>query len=161
MVTAVDRNNRVGLRRRGNGPARRLPAGLTFDRRTWRPLTELLDGSGTSIPIDLPARGGSGGEPADVEDIANQIQCLPESLWVEPFVVVGHSMSVAIAAVFASAYPARGVVMVDMGTEVLPLARMLHLYAMCRCRPDGCAANICLRHPPLWRPYPPATGRVL
>src|SRR5690242_4474130 len=103
--------------------------GLTFDRRTWRPVTGQLGGSVTSIAIDLPAHGDSGGEPAPLEDVTEQIRRLLEALDLERPVVVGHSMSAAIAGLYAAAHPARGIVLVDQATEVLPFARMLHQIA--------------------------------
>ncbi|PWI41037.1 alpha/beta hydrolase [Streptomyces sp. ICBB 8177] len=103
--------------------------GLTFDRRTWRPITQRLDGAVTSIAVDLPAHGDSGGEPTDLEDVAHQLHRLLDSLSVERPVVVGHSMSAGLAALYASAHPVRGVVMVDQATEVLPFAQMLHQIA--------------------------------
>jgi pimeloyl-ACP methyl ester carboxylesterase len=103
--------------------------GLTFDRRTWRPITRQLDGAVTSIAIDLPAHGDSGGEPALVETVTDRIHRLLETLGVERPVVVGHSMAAGIAGLYASAHPARGVVLVDQGTEILPFAQMLHQVA--------------------------------
>jgi pimeloyl-ACP methyl ester carboxylesterase len=103
--------------------------GLTFDRRTWRPITDQLDGAFTSIAIDLPAHGDSGGEPAPLETVAEQIHRLLETLGVERPVVVGHSMAAGIAGLYASAHPARGFVLVDQGTEILPFAQMLHQVA--------------------------------
>jgi pimeloyl-ACP methyl ester carboxylesterase len=103
--------------------------GLTFDRRTWRPITHQLDGAVTSIAIDLPAHGDSGGEPAPLEDVTEQIRRLLEALGVERPVVVGHSMAAAIAGLYAAAHPARGIVLVDQATEVLPFAQMLHQVA--------------------------------
>jgi len=103
--------------------------GLTFDRRTWRPVIDQLDGSVTSIAIDLPAHGDSGGEPASLETIAEQIHRLLETLGVERPLVVGHSMAAGLAGLYASAHPARGVVLVDQATEVLPFAQMLHQIA--------------------------------
>ena len=47
--------------------------GQTFDRRTWRPIIDRLDGSVTGIAIDLPARGDSGGEPLSLESVARVI----------------------------------------------------------------------------------------
>jgi len=38
--------------------------GLTFDRRTWRPITDRLQGAVRSVAIDLPAQGDSAGAPA-------------------------------------------------------------------------------------------------
>jgi len=103
--------------------------GLTFDRRTWRPITRQLDGAFTSIAIDLPAHGDSGGEPAPVETVTERIHWLLRSLGVERPVVVGHSMAAGIAGLYASAHPARGLVLVDQGTEILPFAQMLHQVA--------------------------------
>src|SRR5262245_49218850 len=99
--------------------------GLTFDRTTWRPIVERLGSSVTSIAIDLPAHGESDGSPAPLEDVAAQVHDLVESLGVDRPVVVGHSMSGGLALVYASAYPARGVVSVDSGPDVLPFAQLL------------------------------------
>jgi pimeloyl-ACP methyl ester carboxylesterase len=113
----------------GNGTPVVFLHGLTFDRRTWRPIIEHMDGSITSITIDLPAHGDSGGEPTRLEDVAEQVHRLLESLGVERPVVVGHSMSAGIAGLYVSAYPARGVVLVDQATEIHPFAQMLHQIA--------------------------------
>src|SRR3954465_11802931 len=49
----------------GAGTPVALLHGLTFDRRTWRPISERLDSScARSIAVDLPAHGESGGAPA-------------------------------------------------------------------------------------------------
>ena len=47
--------------------------GLTFDRRSWRPIVERLEGAVRSIAIDLPAHGESGGTPAPLEEVAAQM----------------------------------------------------------------------------------------
>ena len=103
--------------------------GLTLDRRTWRPVIDRLDGAVTSIAIDLPAHGDSGGEPAPLETVAEQIHQLLWTLGVERPVVVGHSMGAGIAGLYVSAHPARGIVLVDEGTEILPLGQLLHQIA--------------------------------
>ena len=77
----------------------------------------------------LPAHGDSGGEPAPPENVTEQIHRLLETLGVERPVVVGHSMAAAVAGLYASAHPARGIVLVDQATEVLPFAQMLHQIA--------------------------------
>jgi pimeloyl-ACP methyl ester carboxylesterase len=102
---------------------------MTFDRRTWRPIIEELDGSVTSIAIDLPAHGGSGGAPTRLEEVVEQIHLLLESLGIDRPVVVGHSMGAAVAGIYASTYPVRGLVLVDQATELLPFARMLQQIA--------------------------------
>ena len=103
--------------------------GLTFDRRAWRPIVEQFAGTVTSIAIDLPAHGESGGEPARLNEVAEQVHRLLTSLGVERPVLVGHSMSAVVAVLYASAYPTRGLVLVDQATEVMPFARMLHQIA--------------------------------
>jgi pimeloyl-ACP methyl ester carboxylesterase len=100
--------------------------GLTFGRRTWRPIIDQLGGAITSIAIDLPAHGDSGGEPAPLERVAEQVHLLLNSLGLERPVVVGHSMAAGIAGLYASAHPARGIVLVDQAMEILPFAQMLH-----------------------------------
>jgi pimeloyl-ACP methyl ester carboxylesterase len=129
MATATDLQTGLAYDIEGTGTPVVFVHGLTFDRRTWRPIIDRLDGSVTSIAIDLPAHGDSGGEPALPENVAERIHRLLASLGVEPPVVVGHSMGAAIAGLYASAYPARGIVMVDQATEVLPFAQMLHQMA--------------------------------
>jgi len=99
--------------------------GATFDRRTWRPIVERLGGSVMSITIDLPAHGESGGSPARLEDVAAQVHDLLEWLGVERQILVGHSMGGGLALVYAGAYPARAVVSVDSGPDVLPFAQLV------------------------------------
>lgn len=101
--------------------------GLTFDRRTWRPIIERLDASSVrTIAIDLPAHGESRGVPAQLDTIAAQVHALLGTLAVDRPIVVGHSMSGALAIIYATAYPTRGVVVVDNGPDVRPFAQLVH-----------------------------------
>jgi pimeloyl-ACP methyl ester carboxylesterase len=129
MATATDVQAGLAYDIGGRGTPVVFLHGLTFDRRTWRPIIDRLDGSVTSIAIDLPAHGDSGGEPAPLETVAERIHQLLQTLGVERPVVVGHSMGAGIAGLYVSEHPARGVVLVDQGTEVLPFAQMLHQIA--------------------------------
>ncbi len=129
MATATGTETGLAYDLQGTGTPVVFLHGMTFDRRTWRPVIERLDGSVTSIAIDLPAHGDSGGEPAPLEDIAGQIHRLLETLHVERPVMVGHSVSAVVAVLYACAHPARGIVLVDQATEVLPFAQMLHQVA--------------------------------
>jgi pimeloyl-ACP methyl ester carboxylesterase len=129
MSSATDRATGLAYDIEGSGTPVVFVHGLTFDRRTWRPIIERLDGSVMSIAIDLPAHGDSGGEPTSLESATEQIHRLLESLGAERPVVVGHSMAAGIAGLYASAHPARGFVMVDQATEILPFAQMLHQIA--------------------------------
>lgn len=129
MATATDPETGLAYDIEGSGTPVAFLHGLTFDRRTWRPIIDQVDGSVTSIAIDLPAHGDSGGEPAPLENVTEQIHRLLESLGIERPVVVGHSMAAAVAGLYASAHPARGIVLVDQATEVLSFAQMLHQIA--------------------------------
>jgi pimeloyl-ACP methyl ester carboxylesterase len=129
MATATDLQAGLAYDIEGTGTPVVFLHGLTFDRRTWRPIIDQLGGSVTSIAIDLPAHGDSGGEPAPLESVAERIDRLLESMGVEHPVVVGHSMAAAVAVLYVSAHPARGIVLVDQATEVLPFAQMLHQVA--------------------------------
>ncbi|MFM9372960.1 alpha/beta fold hydrolase [Streptomyces sp. Da 82-17] len=129
MTTVTDPATGLSYDIEGAGTPVVLLHGMTFDRRTWRPIIDMWDGAVTSIAIDLPGHGGSGGEPTRLQDVAEQIHRLLESLAVERPVVVGHSMGASVAALYASAYPTRGIALVDQATEVLPFARMLHQIA--------------------------------
>ena len=135
MATATDPKTGLAYDIEGTGTPVVLLHGLTFDRRTWRPIIDELDGSVTSITIDLPAHGDSGGEPAPLEDITEQVHRLVRELGAERPVVVGHSMAAAIAGLYASTHPARGIVCVDQATEILPFAQMLQQIAPVLCGP--------------------------
>ncbi|HEV2451561.1 MAG TPA: alpha/beta fold hydrolase, partial [Streptosporangiaceae bacterium] len=129
MATATDLQAGLAYDIEGTGTPIVFLHGLTFDRRTWRPIIGRLDGAVTSIAIDLPAHGDSGGRPAPLDRVAERIHQLLHSLGLDRPVVVGHSMAAAIAGLYASAHPARGIVLVDQATEVLPFAQMLHRIA--------------------------------
>lgn len=98
--------------------------GLTFNRRTWRPIIERLGGSVRSIAIDLPAHGESGGTPAPFDDVASQLHHLLEVLAVDEPIVVGHSMFGGLACLYAAAYPTRGIVVVDNGPDIRLFAQL-------------------------------------
>ena len=126
MGTATGQATGLAYEVDGAGTPVVLLHGLTFDRRTWRPIIEGLGGSVRSIAIDLPAHGESGGAPAPLDDVAVQVHELLVSLGVEQPVVVGHSMMAGLACVYAAAYPTRGIVMIDSGPHVRPFAELAH-----------------------------------
>jgi pimeloyl-ACP methyl ester carboxylesterase len=127
MTAATSVATELAYDEEGAGTPLVLLHGLTFDRRTWRPIVERLDGSVRSVAIDLPAHGESGGVPAALDEVAAQLhELLTASLAVERPIVVGHSMAAGLAALYASAYPTRGVVMVDSGLDIRPFAELVH-----------------------------------
>jgi pimeloyl-ACP methyl ester carboxylesterase len=125
MSTATGSATSIAYDDEGAGTPVVFLHGLTFDRRTWRPIIERLDGSLRSIAIDLPAQGESGGGPAPLDEVAVQVHDLLGSLAVDRPIVVGHSMSGGLATLYAAAYASRGLVVVDNGPDIRPIAQLV------------------------------------
>jgi len=136
LRTGIDIETSLAYDIEGSGTPVVFLHGLTFGRRTWGPVIERFGGSVMSVAIDLPAHGASRGEPMWLEPLTERIHKLLTSLGVEHPIVVGHSMAAAIAAIYGSTYPTRGVVMVDQATEVLPFAQMIQRVAPALRGPD-------------------------
>jgi pimeloyl-ACP methyl ester carboxylesterase len=125
METAAHTATRLAYDDEGAGTPVVFLHGLTFDRRSWRPIIERLGGSVRSIAVDLPAHGESGGVPVPVEQVPSRLQELLNALAVDRPIVVGHSMSGGLAALYASTYPTRGLVSVDNGPHIQPFAELV------------------------------------
>src|SRR4051794_4889526 len=136
MATAAHEATKLAYDIEGDGVPVVFLHGLTFDRRSWRPIVERLSGSVRSIAVDLPAHGESRGAPAPLEQIAALLHELLGSLRVERPIVVGHSMSGGLACIYAAAYPVRGVVVVDSGPDVRPFAELIRRLAPALRGPD-------------------------
>ena len=115
MSATTHETTRLAYDDSGSGQPVVFLHGLTFDRRTWHPIVERMGDSVRSVAIDLPAQGESTGAPAPLEVVAEQVHDLLVSLRVERPIMVGHSMSGGIAAEYALAHPAAGIVLVDNG----------------------------------------------
>jgi pimeloyl-ACP methyl ester carboxylesterase len=124
MPAATHTPTRLAFDDEGTGSPVVFLHGLTFDRRTWRPIIDRLSGV-RSIAIDLPAHGESGGTPIPLEQVAAQVHELVLSSGVEAPIVVGHSMSGGVAAFYAASYPTAGAVFVDTGPEIKPFAQLV------------------------------------
>jgi pimeloyl-ACP methyl ester carboxylesterase len=118
-------------------PDRRPPLvllhGLTFDRTMWQPaLAHLaaLDPGRQVLALDLPGHGDSPERPRyDLEPIADAVhQAVTEAGLSSP-VLAGHSAGGILVTIYASRYPARGVVNVDQPLEVEPFAQLLRSLA--------------------------------
>lgn len=129
MATPTERRTRLAFDLEGSGVPVVFLHGLTFDRRTWRPILERLDGAVRSLAIDLPAHGQSAGPPATLEHLAQEVHEVVTSLGFERPVVVGHSFGAALACCYASSYPSLGLVTVDDGPGVRPFAEFLQRLA--------------------------------
>lgn len=107
---------------RGLGQPIVFVPGLTFNRATWRPIVERLAPQFRCVSIDLPGQGESAGPGRPMQEVADALHRSLMSLGVEPPVLVGHSLGAAIASMYASKYPATGVVNVDAPPLVEPMA---------------------------------------
>ena len=99
--------------------------GLTFDRTVWAPIVGNLGREVRPVAIDLPGHGETGGSPCSLWDAAARVQETVTGLGIERPIVVGHSMSAAIAGIYAASYPALGLVNIDQPFEIRPFARMV------------------------------------
>ena len=135
MTATTDSMTRLAYDDEGAGTPVVFLHGLTFDRRTWRPIVERLDGCVRSIAIDLPAHGDSGGAPVPLEEFAAQMHRLLGSLEVDRPVVVGHSMSGGLASFYAADYPSRGLVSIDNGPDIRPIRATRPTTRACAVRP--------------------------
>jgi pimeloyl-ACP methyl ester carboxylesterase len=124
-VATTSRKTSLAFERRGAGVPIVLLPGLTFERRTWRPIVERLGEDVCSLAVDLPAHGDSPGSPRDLADVAAQVHDLVERLDIEDPLVVGHSMSGGVAMIYAASYPARGAVTVDSPVNLVPFAELV------------------------------------
>jgi pimeloyl-ACP methyl ester carboxylesterase len=149
MAMAAGSATRLAYDDEGAGTPVVFLHGLTFDRRTWRPIVERLDGRLRSIAIDLPAHGDSGGAPAPLDEIAAQLHELVGALEVERPVVVGHSMSGGLASFYAAAYPSRGLVTIDNGPDIRPFAQLVQQLEPALCGPG---------FPQVWQSFEDSLG---
>ncbi|MCS5524732.1 alpha/beta hydrolase [Curtobacterium flaccumfaciens pv. oortii] len=123
LNTPIDTTVRLAFDDTGrrDGPAVVLLHGLTFDRTTWAPIVERIAGRYRVITFDLPAHGETGGIPASNFLIACQVHTQLDELGVASPVVVGHSMSGTIAALYGAHFPVAGIVSVDQVPDIRPL----------------------------------------
>lgn len=99
--------------------------GLTFDRTSWTAITERLGDGVRSIAIDLPGHGETGGSARSLSEVADLVHGLLGELGIGRPIVVGHSMSGAIASIYAATYPVLGVVNVDNPVDIRPFAQLV------------------------------------
>ena len=109
----------------GSGTPIVLLHGLTFDRRSWRPIIDRLGDDVHTIAIDLPGHGDSEAPPADLDIVAVQVHALLAELGVERPVVVGHSMSGSLVLMYAGMYPTRGALSIDCPFDLRPFAGLV------------------------------------
>ena len=103
--------------------------GLTFDRTMWRPtLAELetLDPGRRAIAVDLPGHGESPDASSySLEVTVERVHTAIVDAGLRDPILVGHSASSSVAAVYATQHPTSGIVLVEGTFLVAPFAEML------------------------------------
>ena len=100
--------------------------GLNFDRRSWGPIITRLGAGVRSIAIDLPGHGRSPGPACGLEQLAGRIAHTLDTIGgIDAPIVVGHSMSGALAMIYAGAHPVCGVVDVDQPWNIRPFVELV------------------------------------
>ena len=89
--------------RQGAGRPIVLVHGFGADLNAWRPLLQAGVVDAPVLALDLPGHGGSARAlPADLDDIAAQVEATLDALGLGPVLLVGHSFGGAVAATVAS-----------------------------------------------------------
>lgn len=109
----------------GSGLPVVLLHGLTFDRTTWTPIIEQLGDGVRTIAVDLPGHGRTGGVACSLWEVASGVHDLLSGLGADQPIVVGHSMSGAIASIYGASWPTLGVVNIDQPVDIRPFARLV------------------------------------
>jgi pimeloyl-ACP methyl ester carboxylesterase len=95
-------------------PAFVLLHGLTFDHRMWDPVLDALPQGRRALALDLPGHGGS--QMLEARGLAPVVSAVHEAVvdaGIDRPVVVGHSIGGPLAAIYASEYPAAGVISIE------------------------------------------------
>jgi pimeloyl-ACP methyl ester carboxylesterase len=131
---------------RGSGPPVVLLHGLTFDRTTWSPIVEKLGNDIRTIAIDLPGHGETAGSPCSLWHAAALVNDTITELAVDQPIIVGHSISAAVASIYGATYPALGIVNIDQPIEIRPFARMVQTHWPALSGPNFSAAFEPIQH---------------
>lgn len=125
-MIVMQREAGLAFERHGAGRPILFLHGLTFDRASWHPVTERLGDGIESIVVDLPGHGDTPGPPPPTLDaVAERVHELVDALMIEPPLLVGHSMSGALALIYAARFPTRGVLVVDQGVHIEEFATLV------------------------------------
>ncbi|MEP7022830.1 MAG: alpha/beta hydrolase [Actinomycetota bacterium] len=105
-----------------------LLPGLTFDRSIWRPVLDELariDPGRQVLALDLPGHGDSPDQlPHSMGHVADLVHQAVTETGLDAPVVVGHSISGGTVSLYATRYPAKGVINIDGMPDPVLLARL-------------------------------------
>ncbi len=114
--------------------------GLTFNRSTWDPILERLQGGWRCVAVDLPGHGESTDLPYSIDKTLQRVHEVVTSLKLVRPVIVGHSSGAALASMYAANAPVAGVVNVDQPLDIRPFARMVKQFEPALRGPNFAAA---------------------
>ena len=98
----------------GEGPAVVFVHGLTSSGQAWKPVTDLLVRDFTCVRVDLRGHGSSSTGPEySTPSLVGDLRAVAEDLELDEHALVGHSLGVTVAAVYAAAHGASAVLCVD------------------------------------------------
>ncbi len=120
----------IGYEVHGTGSSLLLLHGLTFDRRTWLPIVDILGDGVTAALLDLPGHGSSDSWARyDLHAVVEALHDAADEVGLERPVVVGHSISGLLAFLYASRFPTAGVVDLDMVLHLDPFIELVRSVA--------------------------------
>ena len=128
----------------GSGPPVVLIHGFPFSRRMWEPQTPLA-GAGRLITADLRGFGESGGTPASLDELADDLHALVEHLRLPTAVFGGFSMGgyVLFRYLARHADRAKAVLLLDTRAEAdTPEGRQRRYDSIARIERDGPAGYL-------------------
>ena len=100
--------------------------GLTFDHRMWDPVMGALPAGRRVLAPDLPGHGVTPMLPEPgLAPVVDAVHEAVRAAGIERPIVVGHSIGGPVAAIYASTYPAAGVISVEAPIRLEPFAAML------------------------------------
>jgi pimeloyl-ACP methyl ester carboxylesterase len=143
LETRTSRWAGIAGRSHGDLAAPRRPLvflhGLTFDHRMWDPVLAALPAGHPAIALDLPGHGDTPGlDSHRLDDVADAIHAAVAAAGLREPVLVGHSISAGLAAIYAGRHPTAAVVNVDSQLRLEPFAELLQGLAP-QLRGDGFA----------------------
>jgi pimeloyl-ACP methyl ester carboxylesterase len=96
--------------------------GLTFDHRMWDPVIAALPARSVAIAPDLPGHGGSPPTNPGLAPVVDVVHAAVMDAGFSEPIMVGHSIGGPLASIYASTYPAAGVVSIEAPIRMEPFA---------------------------------------
>ena len=139
----------------GDGPVVVFVHGITNRRTAWTPVSQQLTRDHTCVRLDLRGHGESG-FAADyaMATLVGDVRAVVEHLDLGEPALAGHSLGASVAAVYAAAFGARAVVLVDGSLRFGDFAAQVQPHAADLRGPDTLAALMTIERELGLGPYP-------